>query len=172
MWHSKPYGHEDVPDHADADKGLDPNETQSDWEARTPSPIDHLATPVKCCTEPPPWPLALVWGWSEDSGGCVAMILNMSRLRHFQTVCLGVLWRSVAFCHDPRRLITRLNGRWYLWCRCRSAMTSNKHWCRPSEYAHSTDLARKSAERRGPIWSSGMEHLFSTFLAIQHSFAR
>jgi hypothetical protein len=36
------------------------------------------------------------------------MILNMSRLRHFQTVCLGVLWRSVAFCHDPRRLITRL----------------------------------------------------------------
>ena len=63
----------------------------------------------------------------------------------------SLLRRSVAFCHDPRRLITRLNGRWYLWCRCRSAMTSNKHWCRPSEYAHSTDLARKSAERRGPI---------------------
>ena len=23
---------------------------------------------------------------------------ELSRLRHFQTVCLGVLWRSVAFC--------------------------------------------------------------------------
>jgi hypothetical protein len=35
---------------------------------------------------------------------------------------------------DPRRFIMRQNGRWYIWCHCRLAITSNKHWCRPSEY--------------------------------------
>jgi hypothetical protein len=63
----------------------------------------------------------------------------------------------VAFSQDPRRFITRLNSRRYLSCGCRLAITSNKRWCLPSEYAPSADLARKSAARRGPMWSSGME---------------
>ncbi|MDA9967098.1 hypothetical protein N9D70_00655 [bacterium] len=63
----------------------------------------------------------------------------------------SLLSRSVAFCQDQRRFITHLNGRRYLWFFCPLVTMSNKHWCLPSEYAPSTDLARKSAERRGSM---------------------
>ena len=77
----------------------------------------------------------------------------LSRLRHFQTVYLVVAGGS-AKTHAGS--ITRLNGRRYLWCHCHSAMTSNKHWCLRSEYPPNNDLARKSAERRRSMWSTGM----------------
>ena len=40
----------------------------------------------------PPQPVALWSGWSEDGGGL--RCLTLSRLRHFQTVCSVVAWRS------------------------------------------------------------------------------
>ena len=46
----------------------------------------------------------------------------------------SLLSGSVAISKDPRRFNARLNGRPYLWCRCRLTMKSNKHWCLPSGY--------------------------------------
>ena len=79
---------------------------------------------------PPPRPPALVSGWSDDGVGCVAAILNTVALAPFLE---SLLSGYVAFCQDPRRFITRLNGCRYLWCLSRLAMTSNKHWCLPFE---------------------------------------
>ena len=41
----------------------------------------------------PPQPVALWSGWSEDDGGGLRC-LTLSRLRHFQTACSVVAWRS------------------------------------------------------------------------------
>ena len=41
----------------------------------------------------PPQPVGLWSGWSEDDGGGLRC-LTLSRLRHFQTACSAVLWRS------------------------------------------------------------------------------
>ena len=106
----------------------------------------------------PPQPVALWSGWSEDGVGCgvggcdpehcLACVISSQSVQWLR----GGLPRSTQVHHAPE---------WppVLWCRCRLAITSNKHWCRPSEYAHSTDLARKSAKRRRSMWSSGTEHL-------------
>ncbi|MDB3911564.1 hypothetical protein N9381_07185, partial [Paracoccaceae bacterium] len=110
--------------------------------------IDCLATLVTFCAVPLPRPPALVLGWSDDGVGCVAAILNTVALALFPE---SLLSGYVAFCQDPRRFITRLAGRRYLWCRCRLAMTSNKHWCLPSKYPPSSDVATKSADRRGSM---------------------
>jgi len=72
----------------------------------------------------------------------VAAILNTVAVALFPD---SLFSGCVAFCQDPSRFITRLNGRPYFWYRCRLTMKSDKHWCLPSEYPPSTDLARKSA---------------------------
>ena len=41
----------------------------------------------------PPQPVGLWSGWSEDDGGGLRC-LTLSRLRHFQTACSVVAWRS------------------------------------------------------------------------------
>ena len=115
----------------------------------------HWIAPVTTVTfhaVQPPRPLALVSGWSEGGGGgcdpehCRVCAISRQSAQWLR----GVLPR-------PRRFITRLNGRRYLWCCCRLTMTSNKHWCRPSEYPPSTDLARKPQNDEGlcdhPGWN-------------------
>ena len=79
---------------------------------------------------------------------CVAAILNTVSHALF---LVSLFSGCVAFRQDQRRFNTRLNGRRYLWCWCwcRLAMTSDKHWCRPSEYPPSTDLARKAQNDEG-----------------------
>ena len=76
--------------------------------------------------------------------GCLAAILNTVAVALFPD---SLLSGCVAVCQDPRRFITRLNDRRYLWFCCRLTITSNKYWYLPSEYAPSTDLARKSPEK-------------------------
>ena len=68
--------------------------------------------------------------WSDDGG--VAPIQNTVAVALFPD---SLFSGCVATCQDPRRFITRLNGRPYLWCRCRLTMKSDKHWCLPSEYS-------------------------------------
>ena len=102
-------------------------------------------------------------GWSEDGGGvrCVAAILNTVALALFPD---SLFSGCVAFCQDPRRFITRLNGRPYLWCRCRLAMTSNKYWCLPSEYPPAPILPEKRRTTRvyviiwdGTLWNCSLQ---------------
>ena len=57
---------------------------------------------------------------------------------------------SVAFRQDPRRFITCLDGRPYLWCRCRLAMKSNKHWRLRSEYPPVPILPEKAQNDEEP----------------------
>ena len=98
----------------------------------------------------PPQPVRCGQGGLKSVGvvRCVAAILNTVSHALF---LVSLFSGCVGFRQDQRRFNTRLNGRRYLWCWCwcRLAMTSDKHWCRPSEYPPSTDLARKEQNDEG-----------------------
>jgi len=67
----------------------------------------------------------------------VVAILDTITFASFPDSLLG---GSAPFRQDLRRVITRLNGHLYLWCRCRLAIKSNKRWRLPSEYPSASIL--------------------------------
>ena len=84
--------------------------------------------------------------WSDDGG--VAPIQNTVAVALFPD---SLFSGCVATCQDPRRFITRLNGRPYLWCRCRLTMKSDKHWCLPSEYSPALIWPEKAHNDEGYV---------------------
>ena len=63
----------------------------------------------------------------------------------------SLLSGCVAFSQGPRRFITRLNGRPYLWCCSRLAIKLNKHWCLPSEYSPALIRPEKAHNDEGYV---------------------
>ena len=107
------------------------------------------------CAAQPPRPRALVWGSSEDGGACGC---DHGHCRVYAISRQSVQW---FLCAQPRPTQVHHSPEWppVSLVLLSPGYEIEQALVSPIWISHRTDLARKSAERRGSMWSSGMEHL-------------